>query len=250
MEDFPIYKDEDRLTSLAYYYEQLARYLLHSPQLSFQEWLNTRGLRHYDIEDYATAYIEVKGANNTDQLDLFEDQLDFQLKELGFPIDQGLVWIFSYINREGRKENSNGNRSRLLKEGSGQSLHELAQFLAKQTNVAYVVDIRLLHLLRIANGTRLYDRDKFHDRQAININRSTLKNLAHDARSTLLQLGMPAEELPSWLPPKAQRLRPRYINACFDGNEINFELFPILANGPKRQFLRQLNGTVRKTRPR
>ena len=77
MEDFPIYKDEDRLTSLAYYYEQLARYLLHSPQLSFQEWLNTRGLRHYDIEDYATAYVEVKGVSNTDQLKLFEDQLDF-----------------------------------------------------------------------------------------------------------------------------------------------------------------------------
>lgn len=248
MEDFPIYKDEDRLTSLAYYYEQLARYLLHSPQLSFQEWLNTRGLRHYDIEDYATAYVEVKGVSNTDQLKLFEDQLDFQLKELGFPIDQGLVWIFSYINR-GRKLNDDGNRPRLLKEESGHSLRELAQFLAKQTNVAYVLDIRLLHLLRVANGTQLYNRDKFHDRQAININRGTLKNLAHDARATLLQLGMSPEELPSWLPPKAQRLRPRYINACFDGNEVNFELFPILANGPKRQFLRQLNGTVRKSRP-
>ena len=218
------------------------------PQLSFQEWLNTRGLRHYDIEDYATAYVEVKGVSNTDQLKLFEDQLDFQLNELGFPIDQGLVWIFSYINR-GSKLNDKGNRPRLLKEESGHSLRELAQFLAKQTNVAYVVDIRLLHLLRIANGAHLYNRDKFHDRQAININRGTLKNLAYDARATLLQLGMSAEELPSWLPPKAQRLRPRYINACFDGNEVNFELFPILANGPKGQFLRQLNGTVRKNRP-
>ena len=242
MGNFPIYRDGERQLYLSYWYENLSRHLLHMKPLSPGKWFDEKGSRHYDLDDDAlNAYVEVKGAANTDQLKLFTDQLDAQLGELGFPVDDGFIWIFGYRNRS-----NHGDRDRLLKRSSGKSWETLSAFLAENTNVAYVIDIRLLDLLRQRNGVRPYDRDKFNPRHVIHLNRTVLKELAENARMGLEKLGVPPHDLSRWLPPRAKRFRPRIIETDFDGRPVSFQLVLLVRNGFKTRFLRQLNGTVRR----
>ena len=244
MENFAIFKDEDRQLYLSYWFERLSRHLLHMPPVSSDQWFHEKGMCHFDIDDeHLDAYVEVKGAANTDQLKLFADQLDDQIGELGFPVDDGYVWIFGYQNRE-----SVGDRGRLLKHNSGKSWETLSAFLASHTNVAYVIDVRLLDLFRKRYGVRLYARDRFNPRNVVNINRTDLRNFAEDARNALLEIGVPPEDMPRWLPPRARRFVPRMVETEFDGNHVSFELVLLVPNGFKRRFLRWLNGTV-KNRP-
>ena len=242
MDNFPIYGDEDRQLYLSYWYERLSRHLLHMKPIPPEKWFEEKGRNHYDIDaDALNAYIEVKAAANTDQLKLFDSQLDAQLAELGFPVDDGFVWIFGYRNR-----GNTGDRERLLKRVGGKSWETLSVFLAENTNVAYFLDIRLLDLLRKRNGTYSYTRDKFNTRAVVTLNRTGLKDLAEDARRGLGEIGISSDDLPRWLPPNAKRFRTRTIETEFDGRSVSFQLVLLTPNGFKNRFLRQLNGTVKR----
>jgi len=239
--DFAIYGDEDRQLYLSYWYERLSRHLLHMTLLSPDQWFSEKGQCRYDLTDGPlNAYVEVKGAANTDQLKLFDDQLDEQLSELGFPVEDGFVWIFGYRNRDTQ------DGDRLLKRTSGKSWEALSDFLATRTNVAYVIDIRLLDLLRQKKGLRPYNRDEGNPRRVVRINRTDLRDLADDARKGLADLGVTDHVLARWLPPGARRLRSRTIRTDFDGRPISFELNLLVPNGFKARFLRRLNGTVQR----
>ena len=247
MVDFPIYKDEDRLTYLAYFYERLAQHLLHLPLVSPKDWLVHRGSNHFDIvSDTLHSYIEVKGVSNNDQLKLFEDQLQSQLNELEleFPAREGIIWIFVYRNRAGADREK--PRPRLLKGKSGKTWASLSQFLSDHTVEAIAIDVHLFEMLYRQNGTCDYLRDKFNPRKMVKINRSALKLFAENARSALSQLGMLPHEVSRWLPPNARRLLPRTIEANFDGQRISFKLILIAPNGFRNRFLRRLNGTVQR----
>ena len=100
MEDFPIYGDEDRMTYLAYYYERLTWHLLGIPPVSPSEWLAHRGGKLFDIDsDDLDCMVEVKATSNNDQLKLFGDQLEAQIRELTFPREHGVELIFTYNNK-------------------------------------------------------------------------------------------------------------------------------------------------------
>lgn len=241
MDNVPIYRDENRLLYLSYWYEGLSRHLLHMKPIPPGRWFSEKGMCHYDVDaEELDAYVEVKGAASTDQLKLFGDQLDAQLGELGFPVDDGFVWIFGYRNRD-----NTGYRERLLKRRSGDSWETLSAFLAENTNTAYILDIRLLDLLRKQNGTSAYARDRFHIRQVVNRNRTNLRHLAEHARTELEKLGVPSNDLPRWLPPHANRFLPRVVETKFDGHQVSFQLILLTPNGFKNRFLRRLNGVVK-----
>ncbi len=246
MEKISIYTDEDRLFYLAYLYDRLARHLLHEPLIAPQTWMDGKATTHFDMEDdHLQAYVEVKGASNTDQLKLFESQLDSQLEELGFPYDDAFILIFNYRNCEHHMNGPFAERRRLLKRMSGKSLETLWAFLAKNTTKAYLIDIHLLDLLRKKYGTRAYARDSSNVRNAIRINRRTLDLLSKDTRTALVDLGLPKEDIPHWLPPRAHRTLPRTVETVLDDCAINFQLIPLLPNGDKVRFLKRLNGTVK-----
>jgi hypothetical protein len=218
------------------------------PLVSPEEWFKEKIARHYDLDDAnLNVYIEVKGTSNTDQLKFFEDQLDSQLEELGFPVDDGYIWLFAYRNRVGPHR---GAGYRLLKHQSGDSWETLSTFLARNTILAYVVDVRLLDLLRKQNGTRIYSRDRFNLRNVVRINRTDLLKIANCARERLRELGVPSKELPRWLPPRAQRFRLRRVCTVLDGRAVSFRLILIVPNAFKRRFLHRLNGTVGRVEPR
>jgi hypothetical protein len=238
LENFRIETQNNRCRFLAYWYEQLTRHLLHLPQIDRERWGLERALHHFDIDDeHLNTYVEVKGSASTDQLKLFVDQLDAQIAELGFPFSDGYIWIFGYRNRKRR------HGKRLLKRSSS-SWEKLSLFLAEHTNVAYVVDVRLLSLIREKYGNLSYKRDPFNPREIVAITRMQLGNLAVHARTELPKLGIPLEDISRWLPPQAQQLRSRTIKTTFDGRDVSFKLVPLLPNGFKTRLLRQLNGTV------
>lgn len=233
------YKDQDRQIFLAYWYDKLARHLLKAKPLSFDEWMDSKTMCRFDVyDDSISACIEIKGSSNMDQMKLFEDQLDGQLGELGFPFDLGFVWIFSYRNFIQK----NRIRSRLLKK-NGKTSMNVSEFLAKNTNVVYAVDVNLLSALRHRNGTRLYTRDKSRERRIVSINRTQLRECAESVRSTLEDLNL-SGEIARWLPPNAKRIPSRFIETEMDGNPIHFELVLLLPNALKVRLLRQMNGSV------
>lgn len=233
--------EDGRQYFVAYWFENLARHLLVAKRLSPEEWLKSSG--HFDIDhEELRTYIEIKASSNMDQLKLFESQLDAQMEELGFPVDDGFVLIFSYINREGR--NGVNNRKRLLSNGP-RTHAELSEFLAKQTNIAYAIDVRLLKRLRDVNGTVKYSRDKSRERQLISTNRTGLKYLAKNTRDTLTNLGL-SSEISRWLPPKAKSIPARIVETEIDDQPVKFKLYILLPNGLKVRLLRQLNGVVKK----
>jgi len=239
----PIYKDEERQMYLAYWYDKLARHLLKAKPLSFDEWMDRKTLSHYDLYDTSiSACVEVKGSSNMDQMKLFEDQLDAQIDELGFPFDSGFTWIFSYNNRQPRRGGQ--TRSRLLKR-RGKTSEKVSSFLAKNTTVAYAIDSRFLGEFRRVYGTHQYTRDKFRDRQIVSINRIKLRKCADVTRTSLADLGL-SDEASRWLPPNAKCSRSRIIETEMDGNPICFELVLLLPNALKCRLLKQMNGSVKK----
>jgi hypothetical protein len=216
------------------------------PLIPPKQWFDEKGTQHYDLDvPGLQAFVEVKGASNNDQLKLFDDQLDSQLGELGFPVEDGFVWIFSYRNRENHQ--GKRRRSRCLKRDSGKSWDSLSEFLARNISFAYLIDVRLLSLLRGQNGIQPYARDRFNLRCIVRLNRTRLKELAQNAREGLQALGVAQGLLPRWLPPKAKRFLPRTIDTNFDGRKISFTLTILTQNGFKNRFLRRLNGTVKRS---
>lgn len=232
--------EDGRQYFVAYWFDKLGRHLLKTKILSPKEWLEDKCTGCFDLDHHKLfSYVEFKGASNTDQLKLFESQLDAQMEELGFPVDDGFIWIFSYNNRDG----ANG-RKRLLNKNGG-SHKELSEFLAEHTNTAYVVEIRLFNELRNRNSVVPYSRDKYRVRNLISISRTGLKFATRNTRTTLADLGL-YNEIPKWLPPRAKSIPPRIIETEIDGHTIRFELFVLLPNGLKMRFLRQLNGVVKR----
>jgi len=247
VDDFPIYTKEDRLTYVAYFYDRLTRHLLHLPLLSPADWEKRKRLDHFDLKhEGLRTYIEAKGSSNANVLKYFEDQLDEQIGELGFPIDDGMALIFSYTNREPRQYDEAGKIKRGTLLGKMKSWSELSRFLSGHTTKLYAIDIRLLSDFRKKHGTRAHTRDKFRDRRILNVNKKMFTAFAANAATSLAELGYPPAEIRRWLPPNTTCIPPRSVRANLDGRDISFGLVPLLSNGLKTRFLKQLNGTVEK----
>jgi hypothetical protein len=209
--------------------------------IPFDEWERDRWLNRFDLYSEALdTNVEVKGSSKRDQLLLFDKQLDGQVAQLGFPVDSGFSWIFSYDNSEWR----NGIRYRLLKE-NGKTPEETSKFLAEHTTVAFAVDTYLLHALHELNGTHKFTRDAFCTRHVVSVNRTKLREVANTARASLVDLGF-SNEITRWLPHNAKRIRPRCVKTEMDGHAIEFELVLLLPSTLKRRLLKQMNGAVMK----
>ena|GEM_PF-5588909 len=235
------YSDESRQLYLAYWYERLARHLLNAKTLSYDEWMKGKGLSSFDLHsDTLFSYVEIKGSSNMDQMKLFVDQLETQLGEIGFPFDSGFIWIFSYRN----SNKIDGVTTRLLKK-NGKTPDKVDEFLSRQTNVVFAIDIYLLNAWRRKNGSSQYTRDAFNPREIIPITRTELRGIAKTARSSLEDLGL-VEDIPQWLPPRAKQIPSRFVKTEMDGLPIKFELILLLPNALKIRLLKQINGVVRR----
>jgi len=253
IEDFPIYTDNDRLTYLAYFYERLARWLLHKDAPTPNEWLSQRSKDHFDIveDDTLLARIEVKGVSDNNRLMIFKSQLNAQRKQLLFPYQDGIMMIFCYHNQAKAEHHisikTGGTTTyhpTLLKTQSGKHWSELSRFLAEKTYRAYAVDIDILYRLLRRRGTWEYGRDKYHPpRKILQLRRTDLEYIAAHAASELRQLGI-RNSISAWLPPHAKSIWMRNVQCELDGNPINFQLIPLLPNAKKIRFLKRLNGTV------
>jgi hypothetical protein len=232
-------KEYCKHTHLSFWFERLARHLLHCKEISLTEWLSTRCGNSFDIDCLELdALVEVKGSSNKDQLMLFEDQLESQLGELGFPVFRGFILLFSYNNRD-----SDSSYGRLFPK-CGETPEEVSAFLARNIERAYAIDIEIVEAFRRSQGTRVYKWDKGCKRRIVIINRRVMENMAANARNVLLKLGFD-KYISKWLPHNARGIRKRKVETVFDGHKITFDLFPILQAGLKRRFLKTLNGNVR-----
>lgn len=238
MSAFPLYKTEERQDFIGFFYENLVRHLTHSKPIDFEEWSSQKNGGHFDFcNEEIRSFIEVKGGSNMDQIKLFSCQLDSQIKELGFPFDDGFTWIFSYRNRE-----NNGERSRLLK-SQGKDSDSLSKFLSENTLTSFVVYTGLLEVIKEKYGVKPYTRDKYRDRNLLNINRILLKEISANLRDVFVKLGY-SDELPRWIPKWANKIPSRMVKTTLDGQEINFELTILLPNKLKMRLLKQMNGSV------
>jgi hypothetical protein len=228
-------KEKDRRCHvIGYFFDKIARYLLKEDVISFEKWLDDRNKNPDIANEKLRCHFEIKGSSNTDRFTIREDQFDSLVAELGFPIEDLSTWIFSYANREGKR----GKRERLLKNHKSQE--EIFEFLAKQTNVAYVVHHKLLDAMRKENGTT---RNGGRSKNFISVSRTGLKLASQNTRETLTSLGL-SEEISSLLPPRAKSIPFRTVETEIGGHPIKFKLFVLLPNGLKMRFLRRLNGTV------
>lgn len=232
-------KEYCKHTHLSFWFERLARHLLHCEEISITDWLSTRGDNSFDIDSLELdAMVEVKGASSRDQLMLFEDQLEGQIGELGFPVFRGFVFLFSYKNWD-----RNGSGGRLFKK-CGDKPEEVSAFLARNTDTAYAIDIEVVEAFRRLQGTRKYKWDSGCNRNIIKLNRNTLEQTANNTRQMLLELGF-QDYISRWLPYNAQSIRVRTVETMFDSHEISFKLFPILPLGLRKKLFKTMNGSVR-----
>jgi hypothetical protein len=219
--------------------------------MTFREWQRQQ-LEiefHFDLDAISLgAYVEVKGVSGQDSFKVFRSQLEFQKGELGFPVDEGILILFSYRNLEPRRKGGK-HRRRLFSRMVGNSLKKTSAFLANNTLSAYVVDFGLLGALASRRGYRTYSRDRSAPRDVVHFNRQDLKQGASDARQFLGELGYPDSEIARWLPPRAKQLRPRTIETEFAGQRVSFELNLLLPNGLKKRLLHRLNGAVKRIEP-
>lgn len=247
---FSPYTNDGRQLFVSYFFDKLGRSLMKVKMPSKQKWLDGKCRNHFDLNhEKLRALIEFKGSSAADQIKLFEDQLESQLKELGFPIDDGLTLIFSYRNKEKKRDgiSKKGNRirRRLLK-NCAKSHYGISKFLTKNTNEAYAVETKFLEKLMRKKGTTDYERDLIRNRRLASIKRSDFKSAAKNIRETLANLGLSAD-IPSWLPPGAKSIPTRVVETKIGRHSVNFKLFLLLPNGLKVRLLRHLNGVVKKT---
>jgi hypothetical protein len=240
-----VYTNEGRQMAVAYAYERLVRHLLKSNIPSQEDWFKEKGNSHFDLyHEELGAMVEIKGSSNMDQLKLFDNQLDEQISELGFPFEKGFVWIFSYINCSNTTVDGVHTSQRLLKEHKN-SFDDFMKFIIQQTNTAYVIEIHLLDAWRRKYGTRKYNRDQYNPRKTVRINRTDLRHMSKHTRATLFDLGF-YEQTGLWLPHNANSIRTRRVKTEIDGLKLNFELYPILPTRMKSSLMKQLNGSVEK----
>ena len=254
MENFPIYTKDDLITAVGYYFERLGWHLLGTPEMSLDDWVAHRSGNPFDIDsDDLDCMIEIKGSSNANELPFFEDQLQKQLGVPIFPRKYKFDWIFTYNNKSqkatqrSKKKGKKGvlYRPQLLTKESGKSWDELSQFLAEHVYEAILIDVRLMEALYRQNGTRTDNRDCFNLRERVRINRTALRLLAENERTSLAAFGMDAEEISRWLPPRAKRSIPRTVVTDFDGRRVSFKLIVITPNDFKNGLLRRLNGIVK-----
>ncbi len=261
LKDIPVYTDEGRLTAVAFYGERLGRWLLHLPLPSWDRWLADRGKNHFDLEDPdgARVSVEVKMANNKDRLVLYADQIEHQLSEPSFPIEDRFILIFHYKNQGPGilvpKRHGTGtylHHPRLLREKGGKTWTSLSRFLSSGIYRADLVDIEILKRWIERNGTYEFARygrcnpyrENFPPRRVASFTRTHIRELVLDTRAGLTALGFGNAEIARWLPPGAQRTLPRRITTSLDGHPLDFECTFLLPNGVKNRILRRLNGSV------
>ncbi len=266
LKDIPVYTDEGRLTAVAFYGERLGRWLLHLPLPSWDGWLADRGKDHFDLDDAdgARVSVEIKMANNKDRIVLYADQIENQLSEPSFPIEDRFVLIFHYKNQGPGirlpKKYGTGtylHHPRLLKEKAGKTWSSLSRFLASGIYRADLVDIEILRRWIERNGTYEFARygkhnpfrENFPPRPVVPFTRTNVRHLVHDTRVGLATLGFNDAEIARWLPPGARRTLPRRITTSLDGNPLEFECTFLVPNGVKHRVLRRLNGSVSKMPP-
>jgi len=248
--NFAVEDDDARRKAASFFFERLARHLLHVEDVSPEQWRSGNGRHpHFDIYDWSLdAAFEVKSASNANKLKLFGDQLDAQLAELEEgPIVEGYEWIFSFRNRV--RIPDDGGFLSLLKRVGGDSWESLSAFLSVSLKTAYLIDLRLVDCLRYVHGTSEYARDRKRKRQCVNLNQTDLRELAGNAINVLPTISASPSDVSFWLPPRAERFCSYFVGTEFDGRPIaQFELFPLVSPGFKDRFLRRLNGAVSNVR--
>ena len=204
------------------------------------QWFKEKGTHHWDfMDEHLRAHFEVKIGSGNHTLSLFCDQLVAQKRELVFPWEDGFLLYLGYRNRK-----TTGRRKNLLNH-VGKSWDTLSEFLGRNVNVAYLVDMNLIHRIWKRDGEYPWKNDLFSTRDVVRLRRKDLKGVTNDMREGLKKLDLQPEEISQWLPPNAKRSRPRIIETTFEGQAISFPLFILAPNGFKNRFLRRLNGTVK-----
>ena len=243
VQDFTISKDLLWMYG-AYWAEMLARHLLGIEGMTPDAWFDAQRAAHFDIDHPGLNILfEVKLRANTQQIKLFVPQLEAQLDEVGFPQSAGCLLLFSYVNR-----NTTDGRQ-LFRRGAGSSWCELSAFLAGQLRRVYVVDLEILRrLARQSGGVRTMSIGKRQRKDGLRVNGRTFKELCCDLRGGLSALGMPSDELPRWLPPRADHVRPRVIETVFEGSDVTCEANFLVPLGLRRRIVHCLNGTIKSGR--
>ncbi len=228
-----------KIMNLAWRYDDLARHLLHAKPVSFNQWMVERSRSHFDIyENCLSAAVEVKAHSNMDQFKLFESQINSQQEELGFPFDHGFNLMFDYRNCK----RVDGKMVRMF-DNEVKTEGNVIEFLADNTLCAYAVSTNLLSAFLSCNGTKTYKREEGHSRQRLILNREDLKDFALNVRSGLSRVGMESE-LSRWLPHNATSIPTRRVQTEFHGHRVCFDLYPLLPQRLRKDFLNQLNGAV------
>lgn len=266
MKDSAIKKNQNTKCQLilSYLGEYLGREALHLPRVTLSEWFKGKSASHWDctIEDLM-ARIEIKLRADNHTLEIGCRQFSYQQEELRFPFDNGFYLIFFYRNRK-----PTGRRKSLVAR-NGTSVIALSRFVAKNITQAYLIDARLIHGIWKNEGEHPWRKSALsEDHNVVRVKRKVLQEIADDLPGHLLKLGIPAYELPQWLPPGAKRSRRRIVQMsmeeCWEPKKpkrpawmppekprapyewkLSFPLFILTDNGFKRRFLKRFNGTVK-----
>lgn len=172
-----------------------------------------------DIDLWDTQ-LEVKGCSNRNSLKIYSDQLDTQVKRLGFPFQHLWYAIFFYRNQW-------QDRSRSLSKETP-TRASLDIFLSQNIMCAFVVDARVLLAIRKVNGTKDGQRDN-EQVPIIRMNKGTLHALADHPGLVLEHFKL-----------RGFGVAKQKIRIKFRGSVVNFDLALIL---PRRQLRKvsQLN---------
>jgi hypothetical protein len=240
--EFSYHKQENLRSSVAYFFENLARHITHTPLLLPEAWQATKTTKGFDFtHDDLGAHIEAKGRNGSNPFTFFEDQLKGQrdIVETSFPFGDGIVLAFSYAP-------SSLDSGKGIFESHGHLLKDVSQFLVENTRTVYAIDFNLLSAIEKRKGTRPYLWEKRYDRNCILIGRRELRDIASHPKRYLKSVGL-QKYARSWLGAKGETLPTYFIKTALPGQTPQeFELVPLLPSDSRKRFLKVLNGSVKK----
>jgi hypothetical protein len=229
----------ERKRRIGIFFDNCAGWLLGGHNTKLEHFVHndpTGDLLHFGIG----AILEVKGANNSHGWLIYTDQLERHIEEAesGFPVNHCLYVLFGYMGRVGGRKDRHS-----LFEENGSTQRGVESVLARQTNIAYIVDARILSEFR--RVTRLCHETWMGvpTRSFIPVTRRMLNKLAHDTREGLLDLALP-NLIPSFLPPGAKSIRPLEVETVFRHRIMHLTVVPLLPLGQRRVLTKYLNGTV------
>lgn len=221
---------------IGYWGEMFMRHLLGLPLVEHGRWDSWRGKNHFDIKDGNVCW-EVKMASNMHPWPLNISQFDMQDAEIPFPDGQAYYALGSFISQNGR-----GDVCRLQRE-AGETWKQFARSLGRRTNRFVILDRDLLSSMRWTPGRVVSQSKKgVPSREAIKFGRREALYLTRNPRAVLEGMGVAPEDLPPWIT-YDPRFR-HFIQAEFEGVEVNFSLDVIASPTFETDLLKRLNGIV------